>query len=74
VKVENIESGAFASAGIPKGYIITHINNERVYSPQGAVSILNKLSGAIVIEGKLKSGEDKIFAVRLPQKESNLED
>jgi serine protease Do len=74
VKVETVESGVFAQAGIPKGFIITHINNDRVYSPQGAISILNGLTGAIVIEGKLKTGEDKIFAVRLPQKQSPSEE
>jgi len=67
-KVESIENGVFEKAGIPKGFVITHINNERVYSPQGAISVLSNLSGAIVIEGKTKSGEDRIFAVKLPNK------
>ena len=67
-KVESIEKGIFEKSGVPKGFIITHINNERVYSPQGAISLLSSLSGAIVLEGKTKLGEDRIFAVKLPQK------
>jgi hypothetical protein len=39
-----------------------------VYSPQGAIAILSNLKGAIVVEGKTKSGKDKIFAVKLPEK------
>ncbi len=73
-KVENLDKGAFESAGIPKGFVITHINNERVYSPQGAISMFSNLSGAIVVEGKTKSGEDKIFAVKLPSKAEKSEE
>ena len=73
-KVESIENGAFAQAGIPKGFIITHINNERVYSPKGAISVLSSLSGAIVIEGKTKAGDDRIFAVKLPKKTEKSEE
>lgn len=67
-KVESIDRGIFEKAGVPNGFIITHINNERVYSPQGAISLLSSLSGAIAIEGKTKLGEDRIIAVKLPQK------
>jgi len=67
-KVESIGEGVFKDAGIPNGFVITHINNERVYSPQGAIAILSNLKGAIVVEGKTKSGKDKIFAVKLPEK------
>lgn len=73
-KVESIENGAFKAAGIKKGFIITHINNERVYSPQGAISVLSALSGAIVIEGKLPNGDDQIYAVKLPKKTENTEE
>ena len=67
-KVESVGEGVFKDAGIPEGFVITHINNERVYSPQGAIAILSNLKGAIVVEGKTKSGKDKIFAVKLPEK------
>ena len=67
VKVSEIKDGCFKEAGIPKGFYITHINNEKVYSARGAVSILNSLSGSIVVEGKTSGGKEKIFAVKLPK-------
>ena len=68
IKVEAMQDGAFKKAGIPKGFIITHINNERVYSVRGAISVLEALSGSIVVEGVMPGGEEKIFAVKLPVK------
>lgn len=67
VKVSSIASGAFKNAGIPEGFVITMINNEPVYSAQGAVSVLKSLKGSIVVEGKTTSGQEKIFAVKLPK-------
>lgn len=69
VKVSGIEGGVFKNAGIPKGFVITHINNEPVYSVQGAVDLLENLEGAITIEGKLTDGTEKIFGVKIPKKE-----
>ena len=69
VKVSGLSSGVFKTAGIPEGFVITHINNEPVYSAQGAVSVLKALKGSIVVEGKTPKGEDKIIAVKLPKKE-----
>jgi S1-C subfamily serine protease len=66
VKVKAIGKGIFKDAGIPQGFFITHINNEPVYSVQGAVSTLKSLRGAITIEGKTSDGKDKIIAVKIP--------
>lgn len=68
VKVDASGSGPFKS--IPDGFIITSINNETIYSAQGAINNLKKLSGAIVIEGVTASGEEKVIAVKLPSKKS----
>jgi hypothetical protein len=51
-----------------KGFLITHINNEPVYSAQGAISMLKGLRGAVAIEGKTASGTEKVLAVKLPAK------
>jgi S1-C subfamily serine protease len=67
VKVSSIGSGAFKNAGVPEGFVITMINNEPVYSAQGAVSVLKTMKGSIVIEGKTASGQEKIIAVKLPK-------
>jgi Do/DeqQ family serine protease len=66
VKVKAVGKGIFKDAGIPQGFFITHINNEPVYSVQGAVSTLKSLRGAITIEGKTSDGKDKIIAVKIP--------
>ncbi|MBS3914657.1 MAG: Do family serine endopeptidase [Bacteroidetes bacterium] len=66
VKVSSVGNGVFKDAGIPKDFIIANINNEPVYSVQGAIATLKELKGAITIEGKLANGTDKIFAVKMP--------
>lgn len=68
VKVKSIGKGLFEDAGIPKGFVITHINNEPVYSAQGAIALLKGLKGAITVEGKTATGAEKVFAVKLPSK------
>ena len=65
VLVVDVEKGPFKSAGITEGFVITHIANEPVYSTRGAMNILNQIKGATTIEGKTKSGKDKIFAVKI---------
>jgi S1-C subfamily serine protease len=66
VKVKSLENGTFKDAGIPNDFIITHINNEPVYSVQGATASLKALRGAITIEGKTADGKEKVFAVKMP--------
>lgn len=66
VKVKDIGSGVFKDAGVPKDFVITHINNEAVYSVQGAIAALKGLKGAITIEGKTAAGLEKVLAVKLP--------
>lgn len=68
VKVTELESGAFKNAGIPNQFVITHVNNEPVYSPKGVVSVLKSLTGAITIEGLTKDKQEKVYAVKLPIK------
>jgi len=66
VKVKSVGKGVFKDASIPAGFFITQINNEPVYSVQGAVATLKTLRGAITIEGKTADGKDKIFALKIP--------
>lgn len=68
VKVTELENGAFKNAGIPSQFVITHVNNEAVYSPKGVVSVLKSLTGAITIEGLTKDKQEKVYAVKLPSK------
>ena len=66
VKVKNVGKGVFKDAGVPNNFFITHINNEPVYSVQGAIATLKSLRGAITIEGKTSDGKEKIIAVKIP--------
>jgi S1-C subfamily serine protease len=68
VKVSSVDKGLFKSAGIPESFVITHVNNEPVYSPKGLVTLLKSLSGAITIEGFTKEKVERVFAVKLPKK------
>jgi len=68
VKVSSVDKGLFKSAGIPESFVITHVNNEPVYSPKGLVTLLKSLSGAITIEGFTKEKLERVFAVKLPKK------
>lgn len=70
VRVKNVSSGVFADAGIPNDFIITHIDNEAVYSVQSAISVLKSLKGAVTIEGKTSNGGEKVYAVKLPSKKT----
>ncbi len=70
VKVSSLDKGIFKDAGIPDGFIITHIDNQPVYSVQGALSTLKSLSGAITIEGVTSGGTEKVFAVKIPKQDN----
>jgi S1-C subfamily serine protease len=67
VKVVSVD-GIFKKAGIPAGFIITHIANEPVYSGSGAADLLQSLQGSIAIEGKTADGQERIFALKMPAK------
>lgn len=66
VRVSNITKGVFKDAGIETDFVITQINNEPVYSAQGAIAALKGLKGAVAIEGKTSAGVEKILAVKIP--------
>jgi serine protease Do len=66
VRAVAVDKGVFKDAGMEKGFLITHINNEPVYSAQGAISMLKTLRGAVAIEGKTAAGVEKVLAVKLP--------
>lgn len=49
-------SGTFAKLGIPEGFIITHINNTVIKSPEDFAEILDKIRGRVIISGIDKRG------------------
>ncbi|MEY3397649.1 MAG: hypothetical protein RL220_243 [Bacteroidota bacterium] len=55
-KVIGIGPGKLQEIGIQKGFIITKINDQRVYSPDEALSILGSKKGMVEIEGYYPNG------------------
>ncbi|MEQ8240701.1 MAG: trypsin-like peptidase domain-containing protein [Cyclobacteriaceae bacterium] len=52
VKVIDYESiGFFAELGIPEGFIVTHLNNTAIQSPEELSEILLKIRGRVIISG-----------------------
>jgi len=65
VKVVAIKSGAFKKVGVPKGYIITHIDKKPIYTLSEAKRILKAKSGGILIEGINPDGSEGIYGLKL---------
>jgi serine protease Do len=64
VKVENIGNGPFKGK-IPKGFVITKIDKQTVNSPQQLKSLLEKVDGAILIEGKNEDGTENVIGLKI---------
>ena len=68
LQVTSVEKGGrFQQAGIPKGYIILRINNQKVTSTTDVESIISTLKGeqekALFISGILPNGKVVYYAV-----------
>lgn len=64
VKVENINNGPFKGK-IPKGFVITKIDKQTINSPQQLKSLLEKVDGAILIEGKNEDGTENVIGLKI---------
>lgn len=62
VKVVEVNKGVFAGK-IPKGFVITAIDKNIVYSVSNAISILESKKGGVLIEGKNAKGETEVIGV-----------
>jgi len=52
VKVVSFKtSGFFDGLGIPSGFIITHINNTPIETPEKMADILERIKGRVIISG-----------------------
>ncbi len=60
-KIVNLGTGRLASAGIKKGFIITHIDQVQVQSPQDVEKLLQGKSGGVLIEGVYPDGSKAYF-------------
>ncbi len=60
-KIVNLGNGRLASAGVKKGFIITHIDQNEIQSPQDVEKILQSKSGGVLIEGVYPDGSKAYF-------------
>ena len=65
VRVVQLSTGKFRSAGIKEGFIITQINNTAVSNPSDVEKILNKSQGGMYVEGIYPDGLVAYYSVRL---------
>lgn len=61
VQVSELFPGKLMSAGVPKGFIITKINQKEVHTPEDVTSMLKKTKGGILVEGKYEDGTNGYF-------------
>ena len=65
VKITRLGSGQMMSKGIPKGFVITHIDKTSMYTTQDVKNALKEKSGSILIDGVTTDGEKEAYAIRL---------
>ncbi|MFW5872466.1 MAG: Do family serine endopeptidase [bacterium] len=62
VKIEDLGSGKFKTAGIKEGFIITSINNQQVKDAADVKEIIDKIKGGVYIEGLYPNGFKAYYA------------
>ncbi|MCO6495066.1 MAG: Do family serine endopeptidase [Bacteroidetes bacterium] len=62
VRVAEVKKGPFAGK-ISKGFIITSIDKQKVFSAGNALSILQNKQGGVLIEGKNTKGDTEVVGV-----------
>ncbi|MFC2112046.1 trypsin-like peptidase domain-containing protein [Bacteroidota bacterium] len=65
LKVTDIRSGKFRSAGIREGFIVTEINNISIGSVEDIENVLGESDGGVYIEGVYPDGLIAYYAIRL---------
>lgn len=65
VVVEKVGSGAFKSAGVDEGFVITHIDKRPVYAAEEVLNILKVSKGALLLEGVSKDGAEKVYGIKI---------
>ncbi|MFH2142572.1 MAG: trypsin-like peptidase domain-containing protein [Bacteroidota bacterium] len=64
-KITDIQDGSLLNAGIKKGFIITRINRQPVYSAVDAKNILESQKGVVVVEGYYSNGISAYYTLEL---------
>ncbi len=61
VKVTTIKSGKLRSAGINQGFVITHLDQKPVKTPEEVVEFFNTQKGGVLVEGIYPNGMKGYF-------------
>ena len=65
VEVVSLDRGKMKQAGISKGFIITHINNHEVSSPEEIIRLLEQARRSILVEGIYPNGTVAYYGIGL---------
>jgi Do/DeqQ family serine protease len=65
VKISEITTGKLLKAGVPQGFIITHIDKQPVSTPDEVYQILKAKTGGVLVEGVNKNGIPEYFGFGL---------
>ncbi len=63
VQVTGLQQGKLRSAGIRDGFIITHVDREKIGSPEDLTRILKDKSGGVLIEGVYPNGTRAYYGI-----------
>ncbi|WP_338761362.1 Do family serine endopeptidase [Bernardetia sp. ABR2-2B] len=65
VKIVSIDDGKFKEAQVPEGFVITHIDKEKVDTSADVIEFLEGKTGGVLIEGFHPTGRRGFFAIAM---------
>jgi Do/DeqQ family serine protease len=65
VKIATIGKGKFKEAQVPEGFIITHIDKEKIETSADVIRLLEGKTGGVLIEGFHPTGRKGFFAIAM---------
>ncbi len=65
VKIAAVNKGKFKEAQVPEGFVITHIDKEKVESSADVIRLLEGKTGGVLIEGFHPTGRRGFFAIAM---------
>ena len=65
VKIATVNKGKFKEAQVPEGFVITHIDKEKVESSADVIRLLEGKTGGVLIEGFHPTGRRGFFAIAM---------
>jgi serine protease Do len=63
VRISNLSEGVFKNNGIKEGFIITHIDRQRVSKPEDVNNYLKSKKGGVLLEGIYSNGVSAYYGI-----------